>query len=183
VSRLGLLFAGILLAVATAGADAVEPDEILNDPALEQRAREISKEIRCVVCQNESIDSSNADLAKDMRVLIRQRLKAGDSDAKVKAYLVERYGDYVLLNPPMKPATYALWFGPAAVLVLGALAVAVYFRRRGATAAAGPGTTGGESAPLTPEEEKRLRQLLDEPGEDANGDDPDDGTPKTGKQA
>ncbi|MDX1710265.1 MAG: cytochrome c-type biogenesis protein [Rhodovibrionaceae bacterium] len=150
----------LLLAMSTAGAWAVEPDEILDDPALEQRAREISKNIRCVVCQNESIDTSNADLAKDMRVLIRERIQAGDSNAEVKAYLVERYGDYVLLKPPVRPATYLLWFGPLAVLLLGAAGVAVYFRRRPSFSEA-----SSAAAPLTSEEEKRLHELLDDPNE------------------
>jgi cytochrome c-type biogenesis protein CcmH len=163
VSLLGAaLLAASLLSPA---AFAVEPDEILDDPALEQRAREISKGIRCVVCQNESIDSSNADLAKDMRVLIRDRLQAGDSNAEVKAYLVDRYGDYVLLNPPMKPETYLLWFGPAAVLLLGAAGVIMYFRRY---SPASPTASGSAiNRPLSDEEHGKLRQLLDE--DDGNG--------------
>lgn len=143
-----------LLAVS-APALAVEPDEVLDDPVLEARARALSQELRCLVCQNESIDSSNADLARDLRVLVRERLVAGDSDAEVKDYLVARYGDFVLLDPPLRPRTYALWFGPAIVLLLGAIGVAVYFRRRAAAPTAGP-------APLSAEEEARLQRLVDD---------------------
>jgi cytochrome c-type biogenesis protein CcmH len=103
----------VLLLVFAVPAFAVEPDEILDDPVLEARARDLSAEIRCVVCQNESIDSSSAGIARDLRILLRERLVAGDSDAEVKDFLVARYGDYVLLRPPVKPATYLLWFGPS----------------------------------------------------------------------
>ena len=150
------LFALVLLMAAPAGA--VEPDEILDDPVLEARARALSQEIRCLVCQNEPIDSSNADLARDLRILVRERIVAGDSDADVKAFLVARYGDYVLFDPPMKPTTYALWFGPVLILLLGALGVVLYFARaRQAPAAV---------APLSAEERARLERLLgdEEPG-------------------
>src|SRR3546814_8042783 len=103
-----LLVLSLLLA---APALAVEPSEMLDDPVLEQRARDLSAEIRCVVCQNESIDSSNAEIAHELRVLVRERLVAGDSDPEVLDYLVARYGDFVLLRPPMKPSTYLLWYG------------------------------------------------------------------------
>ncbi len=139
---------------------AVEPDEILDDPALEGRARELSEDIRCLVCQNESIDSSNAELAKELRILVRERLVAGDSDQEVLDYLVERYGDFVLLNPPFKPQTYLLWFGPAAILLFGGLAVAAYFRQRRKD-------TGPAPAPapsLSAEEQKRLNEILKEDG-------------------
>jgi cytochrome c-type biogenesis protein CcmH len=137
----------------TAGpALAVEPDEILDDPVLEARARELSKGLRCLVCQNESIDSSNSGLARDLRILVRERLVAGDSDQEVLDFLVARFGDFVLLEPPVKPMTYLLWFGPAVILVIGALAVAVYFAR-GRRAPA-------EAAPLSAEERKRLARLL-----------------------
>src|SRR5215470_17890082 len=119
-----------LLAAFAARALAVEPGERLADPALEARARAISKELRCLVCQNESIDDSNAALAHDLRVLLRERLAAGDSDPQVRDFLVRRYGQFVLLRPPIEPATYVLWFGPFAVLVLGAAGIAVYLRRR-----------------------------------------------------
>jgi cytochrome c-type biogenesis protein CcmH len=149
--RAATLAAWLLLAfVATAGA--VEPRERLADPALEARARALSKELRCLVCQNESIDDSGADLAHDLRVLLRERIGGGDSDAQALQFLVSRYGEFVLLQPPVAPATYALWFGPPAVLALGAAAALLYLRRRRATAA--------EPAPLTEAERQRLTRLL-----------------------
>ena len=157
--RPGSLVALAIMAFAAA-ALAVEPDEILDDPILEGRARELSKDIRCLVCQNESIDSSNAELAKDLRVLVRERLVAGDSDQEVLDYLVERYGDFVLLNPPFKPRTYLLWFGPGAILLLGGLAVAAYFRQRRRDAGPAPGPAPALSA----EEQKRLRKILKDDG-------------------
>ena len=111
-------------------AGAIEPDEILSDPALESRAREVSKQLRCVVCQNQSIDDSNADLARDMRLLVRDRILAGDSNQNVLDYMVDSYGDYVLLNPPFKTSTALLWLGPIIIFVLGFVAVGFYFRRR-----------------------------------------------------
>ena len=145
----------ILLA---APALAVEPDEILDDPVLEQRARALSQEIRCVVCQNESIDSSNAEIARELRILVRERLTAGDSDPQVLDYLVSRYGDFVLLRPPVKPATYLLWFGPAVILLLGLTAVFFFFRRQRAAPVA--------PTPLTAEEAARLERMLEPAGED-----------------
>ncbi len=133
---------------------AVEPDEVLDDPVLEARARELSAEIRCLVCQNESIDSSNAPLAKDLRIIVRERLVDGDSNQEVLDYLVARYGDFVLLRPPMKPATYFLWFGPLVILLLGTLGVGTYFvslKRRAASEA---------PVPLSAEEQQRLNELL-----------------------
>lgn len=109
---------------------AVEPDEILEDPELEARARAISRDVRCVVCQNEPIDSSNAGVARDLRILIRERLVAGDTDEEVLQYLVDRYGDYVLFKPPFKPATYALWLAPFALMGLGLVAAGVALSRR-----------------------------------------------------
>lgn len=105
---------------------AVEPDEMLQDPALEARAETLSKELRCVVCQNQSIDASSAPLARDMRLLVRERIAAGDTDAEAKAYLVERYGNFVLLKPPFQADTLLLWFGPLLILVVagGALLIA-----------------------------------------------------------
>ena len=115
---------------------AVEPDEVLDDPVLEARAREISKELRCVVCQNQSIDDSHADIARDMRLLVRERLKAGDTDTEVVGYLVARYGDYVLLRPPFQTNTLALWIGPplmaVILVVLGFLFFRTYQRERAA---------------------------------------------------
>lgn len=147
----------LMLLAAALPALAVEPDEILDDPGLEARARVLSKDIRCLVCQNESIDSSNAEMAKDLRVLVRERLVAGDSDQEVFDYLVARYGDYVLLEPPMRPRTYLLWFGPALLLLLGGLGVALFFRGRRKAAA--------QPAPLTAAERNRLQELLEEPGD------------------
>lgn len=146
---------GLLL--LTTKAQAVQPDEMLADPALEARARELSQELRCVVCQNQSIDDSNADLARDLRLLVRQRLAAGDSDRQVMDYVVSRYGDFVLLRPPMRPDTYLLWFGPALVLVLGAVVMVLYVRRRGSAASAGE---TNEPAALSADEEERLNHLL-----------------------
>jgi cytochrome c-type biogenesis protein CcmH len=134
---------------------AVEPAEMLKNPALEARARAISKELRCLVCQNESIDESNADLAHDLRVLLRQRLKAGDTDQQAINFIVARYGDFVLLRPPVEPATYLLWFGPAALLLVGAAGALLFVRRRNRVRA--------EPAPLSPQEQQRLAALLREP--------------------
>ena len=111
----------LLLLVATQ-ARALEPGEMLADPALEARARGISRELRCLVCQNQSIDDSNADLARDLRRVVRERLQAGDSDPAVIGYVTARYGDFVLLTPPFKAATWALWLGPPAVLIAGFIA-------------------------------------------------------------
>ena len=146
-----VLFLLLLLLPLPSGA--VEPDEILDDPALEARARELSKEIRCVVCQTESIDSSNAGIARDLRILVRDRLTAGDSDREVKDFLVARYGDYVLLKPPVKPETWALWFGPAIILLIGGLATAVFLMRRPRQPAAG-------TPSLSEAEQARLETLL-----------------------
>lgn len=109
---------------------AVEPDEILSDPALEKRARDISADIRCVVCQNEPIDSSNASVARELRILIRERLVLGDTDQEVREYLVDRYGTYVLFKPPWGPSTYALWIAPAVIFLLGCGGLVLSFRNR-----------------------------------------------------
>jgi cytochrome c-type biogenesis protein CcmH len=151
--RRALLAACILLLALAGGAHAIDPAEQLADPALEARARVLSKELRCLVCQNESIDDSNADLARDLRRIVRERLVAGDGDGAVKQYLVARYGDFVLLEPPVKLKTYALWFGPAVVLALGALGVLVFYRRRRAPPTAPP--------PLSADEQRRLAALLE----------------------
>jgi cytochrome c-type biogenesis protein CcmH len=126
---------------------------MLANPTLEARAREISRELRCLVCQNESIDESNADLAHDLRVLVRQRLAAGDTNAQAIQYIVARYGQFVLLKPPLEPETYALWFGPGLMLGLGAIGIALYVRRR---------RSADGDAPLSAAEEARLKDLLDE---------------------
>jgi cytochrome c-type biogenesis protein CcmH len=147
------LLALALWLAGLAPAWAVLPSEMLDDPVLEARARALSQDIRCLVCQNEPIDSSNADLAHDLRVLVRERLVAGDSDDQVKAYLVARYGDFVLFNPPMKPETYLLWFGPALLVLLGGGGVVAYYARRRRNPAAGP-------APLSTDERQRLERAL-----------------------
>ena len=147
----------LLLLTLGPTAGAVEPRERLADPALEARARVLSKELRCLVCQNESIDDSNADLAHDLRVLLRERIASGDSDGQVLQFLVSRYGDFVLLKPPVAPATYALWFGPPTVLALGAVGAVLYLRRRRGAAEAVP-------APLTEAERRRLATLLKDEG-------------------
>jgi cytochrome c-type biogenesis protein CcmH len=149
--------AAALFLSLSAPAFAVQPDEVLKDPAMEARAREISKELRCLVCQNQSIDDSNAPLARDLRVLVRERLVAGDDDTSVLSYITARYGDYVLLRPPFKASTYVLWIGPVIILLLGALGAALFLRGRNR-----PVTAGDTEAPLTPEERKQLDKLLRE---------------------
>jgi cytochrome c-type biogenesis protein CcmH len=145
----------LLLAVAGGTADAVEPSERLADPALEGRARALSKEVRCLVCQNQSIDESNADLAHDLRVLLRQRLVAGDTDHQVLDYLAARYGVFVLLDPPFQPATYLLWLTPPLlVLVAGGVLALRSHRRR-------PDRATPE---LTEEQRARAALLLNERG-------------------
>jgi cytochrome c-type biogenesis protein CcmH len=143
-----LLLAGLLAPEVRA---ATSPDEMLADPALEQRARALSKQLRCLVCQNQSIDDSNADLADDLRRLVRERLKAGDSDQQIIDFLTARYGDFVLLKPPVEPATWGLWFGPAALLLLGAGGIALHLRRR----------RRSEPEALSPAEQARLETLLE----------------------
>jgi cytochrome c-type biogenesis protein CcmH len=150
---LGLLW--LLACLLGAGASvpaATNPDEILADPALEQRARALGKELRCLVCQNQSIDDSDADLARDLRRIVRKRLVAGDSDAEIIGFLTARYGDFVLLKPPVKPATWGLWFGPALVLLCAGAGIALYLRRRR--------RSGPPLPPLSAEERRRLDALL-----------------------
>jgi len=137
------------------GAIAVQPNEVLKDPELEARARNLSKDIRCLVCQNQSIDDSNAGLARDLRVLVRERLSEGDSDEQILDFLVKRYGDFVLLKPPVKASTYALWYGPIVIFVLGVIGLVVFMRGRRPTAATQP-------AALSEDEERRISALLDE---------------------
>lgn len=151
------LIFGLVLSCLALPVLAVNPSEMLSDPAQEARARELGKEIRCLVCQNQSIDDSNAGLARDLRVLLRERIVAGDSDAEIKEFLVERYGDFVLLKPPVKSSTLVLWYGPLAVFVFGAAGVAVFLlRRRGNDA----GSVA--PAPLSDEEQRRVEALLEE---------------------
>jgi cytochrome c-type biogenesis protein CcmH len=144
----------VLLALAAGGpALAVQPDEMLPDRGLEARARGLSRELRCMVCQNQSIDDSDAPLARDLRILVRERLRAGDRDAQVLDFLTARYGDFVLLKPRFAWHTAVLWFGPPALLGAGALALLVVARRRRGAIA------GAEAASLTTAEEARLAEL------------------------
>lgn len=133
---------------------AVEPDEVLQDPILEERAREISKGLRCLVCRNESIDESNASFAKDMRLIVRERLVEGDKDSEVVDFIVERYGEYVLLNPPATGSTLLLWLAGPFMLLISAGAGFVYVRRR----AAAPAPQDDE---LNEDEARALRDILD----------------------
>jgi cytochrome c-type biogenesis protein CcmH len=148
------VFAGlILLLLASLPLRAVESSEMLADPTLEARARTLSKELRCMVCQNQSIDDSEAPLAHDLRVLVRERLKAGDSDVQVIDFLVARYGEFVLLKPRLSWHTAALWGLPPAVLLIGIGMIVLVIRRRRTAPAA-------ETANLTAAEEARLSDLL-----------------------
>ena len=137
---------------------AVQPDEILTDPALEGRARTLSKELRCMVCQNQSIDDSDAPLARDLRILVRERLQAGDSDQRVIDFLVARYGEFVLLKPRFSLHTALLWLGPAAILLIGAVGLFMVARRYQARARSGLAIPA--EAKLTPAEEARLSEIL-----------------------
>ena len=147
------LLALVTLLCLTLPAYAVRPDEMLADPKLEARARDIGKDLRCLVCRNQSIDDSEADLAHDLRVLVRQRLTAGDTDRQVIDYIVSRYGQYVLLKPPFEVATWLLWGGPGLILLLGLWGIGRYLRRQAGIA--GP-------PPLSADEERRLAAMLDE---------------------
>jgi cytochrome c-type biogenesis protein CcmH len=143
----------VCASVAAGPAMAVQPDEVLSDPALEKRARALSAGLRCLVCQNQSIDDSDAPLAKDLRVLVRERLVAGDSDDAVMSYVVERYGDFVLLKPPVNSHTLLLWLAP--LLVLGmALVVVMRAMRR-------PDPAAAAAAPLSASEEEELNRVLE----------------------
>ena len=148
-----LAAAALLIAIGGSLARAVEPSERLADPALEARARSLSKELRCLVCQNQSIDDSNADLAHDLRILLRQRLAAGDTDQQVLDYLVARYGTFVLLDPPFEPATYLLWLTPPLLVLTAGGVLLLRSRRRPAEPT---------SAPLSEEEQARAAALLSE---------------------
>lgn len=132
---------------------AVQPDEILTDPALESRARAISTGLRCLVCRNETIDDSDASLARDLRILLRERLTAGDTDAEAVAFIVDRYGEYVLLNPTVTGINLILWLAGPAMLLTGLGTAALYLRRR----RSGP----PQDAPLTDAEAKRLAEILE----------------------
>ena len=150
--RLASLLFILLLFTGPGPLSAVEPNETLSDPVLEARARALSKNIRCLVCQNQSIDDSNASLAKDLRVIVRERLVAGDTDTAILDYLVARYGQFVLLKPRKTMATFALWYGPWLILAFGALGAAVFLMRRRDMARA---------APLDAEEQTRIAALID----------------------
>ena len=149
-----MLAAAALIALLAGPAFAVSAVEQLDDPALESRARVIFKGLRCLVCQNQSIDASDATLAKDLRLLVRERLVDGEADEAIVGYIVSRYGDFILLEPPFKPTTYALWLGPAVILLLGAAGAAVYLRRHSSRTA--------PAAPLTADERRRLDGLIDD---------------------
>src|SRR5919106_3876188 len=150
---LAALWLTLACLAAPLGHAATNPDEILQDRALEQRARELSKQLRCLVCQNQSIDDSDAELARDLRRIVREQLVAGRSDGEIIDYLTARYGDFVLLKPPVKPATWGLWFGPALVLAIAAAGIVVYVARR-------RGSQSASAAPLSAEERARLEALL-----------------------
>ena len=154
-ARLSILLGLCLLVLNALPLAAVESKEMLADPALEARARSLSKELRCMVCQNQSIDDSEAPLAHDLRVLVRERLKAGDSDAQVVNFLVARYGEFVLLRPPFAWHTAALWGLPPAALLIGIVAIFVIIRRRRSMPPPQP-------ANLTAAEETRLSELMRE---------------------
>lgn len=138
----------LLALVVAAPAFAVQPSEQLHDPSQEARARALSAQLRCMVCQNESIDDSDASLAKDIRVLIRERIVQGESNAAIRDFLVSRYGDFILLKPPFKPSTWLLWLSAPLTLLVGAYAIVAASRRRPAPVAA-----------LSEEEERRLQDL------------------------
>jgi cytochrome c-type biogenesis protein CcmH len=148
------VFALLVFVFASAPLAAVEPDEILKDPAQESRARQISGELRCVVCQNQSIDDSNAPLARDLRVLVRDRIKAGDTNAQVMDYVVARYGPFVLLRPPFMLSTLILWLAPAAIIALAGFFLYRQSRARPATPAA---------TALSTDERRRLGEILKSP--------------------
>ena len=145
----------LILALLAPPAFAVQPDEVLDDPVLEERARELSQGLRCLVCRNENIDESNADLARDLRIAVRERLVAGDTDDEVIDFLTDRYGEYVLLRPTVDGANLILWLaGPAMLLGGGAIALIVLRRR--------PASATRRDRPLSPEEKSRLDALLEE---------------------
>ena len=132
---------------------AVQPDEMLDDAALEARARAISADLRCLVCQNQSIDDSDAPLARDLRILVRERLLSGDSNTQAIAYIVDRYGDYVLLKPPFNAQTLLLWAAPLGALLIGGVIIVVFMRRRA-------GEPVAETQALSSVEEARLKELM-----------------------
>lgn len=149
------LFAlAFLVILSVSPVHAVEPNEVLDDPALEARARDLSKILRCVVCQNQSIDDSNADLAKDLRVLLRERLKEGDTDEQAIDYIVARYGNFVLLKPPVQFSTLLLWFGPLLIFLAAAFIYWTLIHRKSGT------DTAETAAPLSDQERRELQDIL-----------------------
>ncbi len=150
-----IVLLSLLLCCASGPALAIVAGEALDDPVLEARARDLGKGLRCLVCQNQSIDDSNAALAKDLRLLVRERLVAGDGDEAIVGYIVSRYGDFVLLEPPFKPITYALWLGPGLMLLMAGAGVATFLRRQSRRSPAA-------EAPLDDDERRRLDSLLDD---------------------
>jgi cytochrome c-type biogenesis protein CcmH len=151
-----ITFAFAFAVLAAPAAHAVQPDEIMADPAKEARARDLSRELRCMVCQNQSIDDSEAPLARDLRLLVRERIATGDSDSQVMDFLVARYGEFVLLKPRFNPHTLLLWLVPPLALLGGGFALWHYSRRREQSSAASEDST----AKLTAEEQARLEQLM-----------------------
>jgi cytochrome c-type biogenesis protein CcmH len=149
-----LVAACFLLMLALSPAHAVLPDEVMSDPAKEARARTLSRELRCMVCQNQSIDDSEAPLARDLRLLVRERIAAGDNDSQVIDFLVARYGEFVLLKPRFERQTLVLWLVPPFVLIAGAIALWWHVRRRSTA------ESNGVSGPLTAEEQARLKSLI-----------------------
>ncbi|UXM96289.1 cytochrome c-type biogenesis protein CcmH [Bartonella sp. HY329] len=148
---IGLMFILVFIGACSA-AKAVEPDEILSDPVMEARARDISAHLRCLVCQNETIDDSNASLARDLRLLVRERLVKGDSNEQAMSYIVARYGEYVLLKPRFEGATILLWLSP--ILILFAIFTYVFFNLKG--------KRHSSQVELTAEEKQHLQKILDE---------------------
>jgi len=156
-----VLFRAVLMCLvlgAMSPALAVQPDEILKDTALESRARALSRELRCMVCQNQSIDDSDAPLARDLRILVRERLQAGDSDKQVINYLTDRYGDFVLLKPRLNARTVLLWSLPLLVLLGGGAGLVVFLRRQ--RRGGGQPDQPDSAQPLTADEQKRLAELV-----------------------
>lgn len=145
-----LLGLAVTFALLAGPAGAVNPDEQIPDPALEARAHKLSKELRCVVCQNQSIDDSDATLARDLRIILRERISAGDTDKQAIDFIVARYGSFVQLDPPMRLDTLALWFGPLAVLLVGGIGAVIYMR----------GRSPAQAAALTADEEAELASML-----------------------
>jgi cytochrome c-type biogenesis protein CcmH len=159
------LLAGLLLTGFSTASFAVRPDEMLSDPTLEARAEAISRDIRCVVCQSESIEESDADIAHELRVIVREQLKAGATDDQVRAYLVARYGDFVLLKPPFKAKTALIWTGPFLLLLGAGIGIYLYYRRAKRV----------ETIPLSAAEQARLENFLKAHDDHSEGGHPRDG--------